>query len=886
MKDLKAVLENEFYPYVQKPARYLGNEYNIVLKNLEEVQLRVALCFPDVYELGMSHVGFEILYYILNKQPHVWAERVYAPWVDAETIMREKHIPLFSLESKTPLHQFHLIGFTLQYELTYTNILNMLDLGGIPLRSQDRQDSHPLVIAGGPLATNPEPIAPFMDAVLVGDGEEAIVEISQLLMQARQENWPRPQILSSLSKIQGMYVPALYRPIYTQSGVFERLEKLDPEAPNKIQKRVLPELNKENYPVKPLVPVMGITHDRLSVEIMRGCTEGCRFCSAGMVYRPVRQRPASDIVKQTEQALRSTGYDEIGLLSLNTSDYDQLQWLMSKEKALVENKRVRFSFPSLRLDNISLDMVQFASMVKKSGFTFAPEAGSQRLRNVINKNIREEDIFSTLEMVLENGWQLVKFYFMVGLPTEKEEDVLAIVDLMKKVLTFSKQFGSVRFHLGLSPFSPKPHTPFQWERQEPPERLNEKIQRILKGLSDSRIQISWRDPYMVTVETVIARGDRNIANAIEAAFRAGARFDGWKDQFNWERWAQAFQATGINWQQRLEAISTTLPLPWDHIDIGVLRSYLNRERMRAYQAQVSPDCKDHVCLGCGLQRKTFEAYVSCYKRFKKGETGAAGVMVRAGTQGGAAHSTSSTVTTVEQPVRFGRRSKRRIKPTAPIKKRIRIRYSKMGHARFIPHLDIIRVFDRAARRANIPLVYTQGYNPHPKISFGPPLALGVASIAEYLDMEVEIGREADIQSRFNQYLPEGMKILQYKAIYSKVPALAAIINRSSYELFIGDHRIPEAWLQEWMSQTSVWVTREVKEEVREVDIRPYVSRMELSGNKLLVEVDVIEGRTARITEVLESVLAPHGVDYRKFPVQRTGQYIVDGSAIYTPFDVI
>ncbi len=884
MSDLKQLLENEFYPYVQKPGRYLGNEYNIVQKDANAVDLRVALCFPEVYELGMSHVGFEILYYILNRQPNIWAERVYAPWVDAEAIMREKGIPLFSLESKTPLNQFHFVGFTLQYELTYTNILNMLDLGGIPLRSAERGETDPFVIGGGPLATNPEPIAPFFDAVLVGDGEEAILEISQLLIQARQEGWPRQQVLQALANIQGMYVPAFYRPRYTAAGTFDGMETLNPEAPGKIQKRILPELKKENYPVQPLVPVIGITHDRLSVEVMRGCTEGCRFCSAGMIYRPVRQRPATDVLEQTERALASTGYDEIGLLSLNTSDYDQLQWLMSKEKALVENKHVRFSFPSLRLDNITIDMVQFASMVKKSGFTFAPEAGSQRLRNVINKNIREEDIFSTLEMVLENGWQLIKFYFMIGLPTETQDDVLAIVVLMKRVLKFSQKFGSVRFNLGVSPFSPKPHTPFQWERQEPPEKLEAKIQTILSGLPDSRINISWRDPWVVTVETVIARGDRRVADAIELAFRNGARFDGWKDQFQWERWEQAFQQAGLDWRQQIEAISITLPLPWDHIDIGVSRSYLNRERMRAYQGSVSPDCKDHVCLGCGLQRKLFEDYVSCYKRFKKGEVGAAGVMVRAGNTPAA--QTSSNVTTVEQPVRFGRRARRRVTPVAPIKKRIRIRYSKTGPARFIPHLDIIRIFDRAARRAEIPIVYTQGFRPHPKISFGPPLALGVASIAEYLDMEVEIGREADLQTRFNQFLPEGMKILQYKAIYTKVPALAAIINRSTYEVFLGDTAIPEAWLDEWLAQDQVIVSREVKEEIREVDIRPFVTTLRLSGNKIYVEVDVKEGRTARITEVMDALLAPHGMDYRQFLIQRTGQYIVDGDTIATPFDVI
>ncbi|NOX37840.1 MAG: TIGR03960 family B12-binding radical SAM protein [Calditrichaeota bacterium] len=879
MSDLKKQLEKAFYPYVLKATRYLGNEYNVVIKNPQDVELRVALCFPELYELGMSHVGFEILYHILNREPNIWAERVYAPWVDAEAILREKQIPLFSLESKTPLSEFHVLGFTLQYELTFTNILNMLDLAGIPVRSRDRSFIWPLVIAGGPLSGNPEPVAEFFDAVLVGDGEEAVLEMSRLFIQARKEGWDKQTILKRLAGIQGMYVPAFYQPIYNAFGEYQGIKKVEPEAPDRIVKRVLPELKSENYPVKPLVPITEITHDRISVEIMRGCTEGCRFCSAGMIYRPVRQRPVSDIVEQTRRALESSGYDEVGLLSLNTSDYDQLHWLMAKEKALVANQNVRFSFPSLRLDAVTVDMVDFAAMVKKSGFTFAPEAGSQRLRNVISKNIREEDIFRTLNMVLENGWQLVKFYFMIGLPTETIEDVNAIADLMNRILQFARGYGKVKFHVGVSPFSPKPHTPFQWEKQEHPQVLEKKLQLLRDQLTSDRIRLTWRDPLVVSLETALARGDRRLADVIETAWRAGARFDGWKEQFRWELWEEAFQQHGIDWQKRLDPISVTVPLPWDHIDIGVLKSYLKKERLRAYAGEASPDCKDHICLGCGLQRKVFEKYVSCYKQQVQGRPQQASVSLSAA-------ASSVDAVAEEAPIRYGRRSRKRTVPQPLVKKKIRVRYSKTGPARYISHLDIVRIFDRATRRANIPMVYTQGFNPHPKLSFGPPLATGIASVAEYLDMEVMIGREADIQYKLNLFLPEGMKILQFKAIYTKVPALAAIINRSTYEVFLEGVTIPQDWIDDWLAQPEVVVQRQVKEEIRSVDIRPFVTRMELSGDTLQLSIDVKDGRTAKVTEVLESLLAPHGMDYRQFVIQRTGQYIVDGETLLTPFDVI
>ena len=866
-------VESEFLPFVNKPGRYTGNEYNVVIKNTREIEVRVALAFPEIYELGMSYMGYDILYHVLNSQPHLWAERVYAPWFDAEEVLRNRNIPLFSLESRTPLKEFDWIGFTLQYELTYTNILNMLDLAGIPLRSADRAGNDPLIIGGGPSVFNPEPVADFFDAFLVGDGEEAILEICEVFRQAKKANWDRLTILKSLAKIAGVYIPAFYQVRQNQFGEFQSLDPKIPEAPQNIRKRILPELSEKNYPLQPLVPVIEVTHDRLPAEIMRGCTEGCRFCNAGMIYRPVRQRPAEEILDQTRKAIRATGFNEVSLLSLNSSDYRDLSWLMAKEKILSSEENLKFSFPSLRLDGLTAEMVDFVQTFKKTGFTFAPEAGSQRLRNVINKNIRDEDLLKTLQLVLENGWQMIKFYFMIGLPTEKEDDLLAMIELIKNCNQIARSYKNVKINLSISPFSPKPHTPFQWEKQNTPEELQAKITLLQKNIIADNINLSWRDGYTTSLETSLVRGGREMAGVIEGAWKMGARFDGWDEGFNWARWTSAFENSGVNWKDYLKPISVSQPLPWDHIDMGITKTFLQKEKIRAYEGQVSPDCRDQVCLGCGLQRKEFEDLVDCYQKdqVKKNEVRK---KVTGKTEGS------------EASINYGRGVRRKSLPVQQVKKKIRLQYTKLGLSRFFSHLDVVRIFDRGARRAKISLVYSQGYTPRPKLSFGPPLGVGIASLAEYLDVEAEIGSMTDFQQKLNNALPAGMQILAQKTIFTKVPSLSSSINRVVYETDLDGQQISEEWIEEWLDRNEINYERTIKEETKTIDLRPYVRNLSLQDSRLICEMDSIEGRMARINEVLESLLQPHQIDYRIFLTQRTAQYIIKDGEKKTPLEVV
>ena len=873
-KYIEEVLNTKILPFVLKPGRYIGNEINIISKNECDVSIRFALAFPDVYEIGMSYQGYDILYHILNKEEDIWAERVFAPWTDMEKKLREHSVPLYSLESFTPLKDFDIIGFTLQYELTYTNILNMLDLSGIPLWQKEREENDPIILAGGPCSCNPEPVADFFDALLIGDGEEAAIEIAQTVKNGRKLGKTRKQILLDLSQINGVYIPSLYEPEYNADGSFAGIKKPAKQAPDRILTRIQPELKAEYYPDKPLIPLIEVTHDRISVEVMRGCTAGCRFCNAGMIYRPVRERSRTDIISQITNSLENSGYKETSFLSLSISDYGDLAGLMSDSQEALQDKEVNVSFPSMRLDSFTEEIARFTSSVRKSGFTFAPEAGSERLRRVINKNISEEDLYKSVKIALENGWKHLKFYFMTGLPTETKEDIEAIAELIDKAVKISKAYGNVKFSVSVSPFSPKAHTPFQWEKQDTKEEILKKVYLLKdKFAGMRRVKYSWRDPDVSFIECVLGRADRRIAQVIYKAWNGGAVFDGWSEYFNLNHWISAAAEIGLNLDDFAGEIDVKSPLPWDHIDKGIMKSFLQRERNAAYQEVCKTDCRQETCYGCGIQRKNyFRQTTDCYSGINKLNT----------------QSVSKAGIPVKEKLKESPKEHKMILPQES--RRFRLRYEKTEYARYLSHLDLVRIFERACSRAGVPVIFTQGFNPHPKISFGPSLSLGCTSEAEYMDVDIDSSYNKEISAAVNPFLPEGIKITGIKEIKSKVTALTAAINKSEY--LVSLHSID--WsetefnksLTKLLRSEKIEVERKVKGRYKNIDIRPYIESINLDNQLVSIRTSTIENRTVRIKEILDQLFAGQKIDGRMLPVHRKKQLIKQGRKEITPLEIL
>ncbi len=593
---------------VQKPARYMGGEMNCVLKDPESVAIRYAFAFPDVYEVGMSHLGSRILYDIINKKDDALCERVFMPWVDMADLMRQEHVPLFTLETRSPVSGFDMLGFTLQYEMSYTNILEMLDLSGIPLHSEDRTWEHPIVIAGGPCAFNPEPLYRFVDAFSIGDGEISTLETIDVVRRCKEEGVSREECLFRLSQLRGVYVPSLYGAAYHEDGTLASFEPLHPDVPRTVVKNMVADLNSAEYPQSVIVPFMEIVHDRINLEVLRGCTRGCRFCQAGMIYRPVRERSVERLLELAKQLVEGTGYEEITLSSLSTGDYSCLPQLAHELMERFEDQRIALSLPSLRLDSELKQTLEETQKVRKTSLTYAMEAGTQRLRDVINKGITEEDLMTSVADAFAGGWSSVKLYFMFGLPTETMEDLDGIADLAAKVVR--KYFETprdvrargLRVHCSASCFVPKPFTPFQWEPQDTLEQFEEKQRHLCSIMHIKGVEFNWHTPQVSMLEACFARGDRRLAEVLEAAWRLGCRFDGWTDQFSFEKWMQAFEACGLDpafyANRRRERDEL---LPWAFIDAGVTQQYLWREHERAMQAQITPDCRKG-CQGCGLKR--------------------------------------------------------------------------------------------------------------------------------------------------------------------------------------------------------------------------------------------------------------------------------------------
>ena len=793
---------DELLTQVSKPSRYLGNEYNVIKKDWHSVDFRIVLAFPDLYEIGMSHLGLKILYHILNDKEKCLAERLYTPDIDFEKLLRQHNEPLFSLESRRPVRDFDVLGITLPYELCYTNILTMLDLAKIPFYAKDREDGDPLVIGGGPCAFHPEPIADFFDAILLGDGEQAVVAIANCLIAAKKAGLVRAEVLEKLSMIPGVYIPSYFRPNYDEQGKFSVVEPLK-EGYCKVTKAVLADLDSENYEVAPLVPLTSIVHDRLGLEIARGCTRGCRFCQAGIIYRPVRERKPQSLMELARHGIDKGGFEELALLSLSTGDYSCISGLLT---ALMDNHckdNVSISMPSMRVGTLTQDIMEQIQRVRKTGFTIAPEAGTDRLRRFINKGITEEDLLETCKTSFALGWKIIKLYFMCGLPSETEEDLDAIPLLLKKALAIAGPGSSRKINASIGVFVPKPHTPFQWE---PQLSVEEGFDRIfdLKGKMPKGVTLKWNDPKLSFLEGVFSRGDRKLSRVIEEAWRAGARLDSWSEHFNLYLWQEAAEKCGIDFTDYLARRELDDPLPWQHLSSGVDEDFFRLELQRAMTEEYTPDCRVHGCQKCGL----------CDFKTVKPVT----------------HFAEKNINLVTNEVTV---EKNLDTPAAIGHFYYHFKYIRTGNAKFIGHLELLRAILRAMNRIDLPLNYSQGFHPMPKVSFGPALPVGTESLAEYFiaDFFKPLSDLPNWQIRMNQEMPTDMKVIDISMGGKKSPEKLL----TAYEITIHKSVSVDS-VSHFMAAQSYSVELIRKGKLRHLDVRPMVEHMELTGDILHLEL--------------------------------------------------
>ena len=905
-----------FVHRVQKPARYLGGEFGAAKKDWNAVKARVCLAFPDVYDIGMSHLGFKILYKILNDNPLTLAERCYTPWIDMQAELRTRGLPLLSLENAKKLSEFDVVGFSLQFELTYTNILTMLDLGGVALRSVDRDEAAPLVIAGGPTATHPEPLAPFIDAFVIGDGEERSTEIALKWVELRDAKMPRAERLRELAKLRGVYVPSLYSTHIDESTGFTVIsEPADKSIPFPVGRALVDDLNKFPFPDDGPIGGPEAIFDRMSIEIARGCTEGCRFCQAGMIYRPVRERDASQIVETVLSAVKKSGQDEVSLTCLSTADYSSIAPLIQTVTEQLAPQRVSLGVSSLRaygLDGVVMDDMQ---KVRASGVTFAPEAGTQRMRDVVNKNVTEEQLMVTAERVFSRGWASMKLYFMIGLPTEQEEDVREIPRVGGRARLVGARIKKERGHsppsvtVSVSTHVPKPHTPFQWCAMDARSEVKKKQGWLREEAKRTKVDLRMHDSEGSWLEGVFARGDRSLANVLERAYKAGARFDSWDECMDIGIWKDALAAENIDIQRYLGTIPTTARLPWDHIDVGLEEGFLAREYRKAVASRLSPPCgkaagafvhhtnlddaeadsRKLVCYDCG---------VACDLSAMRRER-------------------------LVQLTKLGARSKRipdpqplptvakgrAAPPTMPHTPGFKYRFAhtKVGPSTFLSHLDLIRALPRAFRRNDLHLVYSNGFHPKPDLMFGPALSLGVMSLDEFVD--VKLSHEIEPNSWLNaltESSPDGIVFTAARRLPVGEGSISKAIDTARYAIVFSRAVLAErggdAWLvsevERFRNEAEHVVFRKIEGVGKKVDVRAFVRSIEVNSEAgrdalaraglvgdlavVMVDVAVTVSGSAKVSEVAEAIAA--GVEHRAVRVA-LGTVRPDGS-ILSPIDVV
>jgi len=842
---------------VKNPLQYLDSEVNALRRDFDGAAVRAALAFPDLYELGMSHLGLKILYEILNGEDDFLAERVFAPARDREDQLRRSGTPLASLESARPLGDFDLLGFTLPYELTYTNILNMLDLAGIPLRSSERDGSHPLVGGGGPGTYNPEPMAEFFDFFLLGDGEEAIVEIARALAGTRGAG--REEKLSRLVGIGGVYIPSFYDEKVDGDGRFAGLVPNRSGPAAVIPKRILLDLDAAPFPVHPPVPYLETTHDRVTVEIARGCIQRCRYCQAGTTYRPYRERSPQVVLDMVEKGLAATGYDEVSLAALSCSDYRHLEPLLRELMERYSGEKVSISLPSLRPGTITEGILREIKKVKRTGFTIAPEAGSQRLRDVVSKGVTEEQIMETCSRLFQEGWVRVKMYFMIGLPTETGEDREAIVGLISRIRSMGRKILGRPPHLSasFSPFVPKPHTPFQWAPQLVPDDLHPILGSLKSSLKKRGVSFKWHQPELSALEGAIARGGRNLSRVIHAAWRKGRTFDGWTESFSYPPWAEAFREEGLEIDSLIgRERGVEEPLPWDHLSPRGQKEFLAGERGLSLEAVATPACEPLDCPACGQ--------CDDYPVMEDGE-----------------------------PV-----IEHRITPPGrmPAPSTIRLEFAKYGTMKYLPHLALIRTLHRAFRRAGIPVMYSQGHTPHPRIQAGPPLPMGYESDREYIDVEVsKVFSPADLARTLSAALPEGIEIRGAVAVTRKGRSLFEMIDLQVYRVVMPKESLPDGDPGTWivsriLDAEELPLERTRKGKVKVIDLRPSVARVELIGEsdseiELLLSLHRTDGSAARPGDLLRVAGGFTQETEYSWRITRTANMVLQDGKWHTPTDL-
>ena len=793
-----------FITGIQKPGRYTGGEPGSVFKDLSGVDMRVAFCFPDTYEIGMSNLGMRILCGCFNQVERVWCERVYAPWVDMEDEMRRREIPLFTHESGDPVRDFDVVAFTLQYELCYSTMLNMLDLAGISVKSADRGENETIVLAGGPCAYNPEPVADFVDVFSIGEGEEALPEFAGLYLKMKREGtYTKKAFLYAVAtELKGFYVPSLYDISYHDDGTIRAITPVDEKVPAKVTKRVIADLDKCYVPTAPVMPFIETVHDRVTLEVFRGCIRGCRFCQAGMVCRPVREKSPEVLNGLAREMICNSGYSEISLSSLSISDYTKISELTNTLLSWTNDKKINLSLPSMRADSFTKELMEKISSVRSSTLTFAPEAGSQRLRDVINKNITEEEILRAVRVAYSAGKNQVKLYFMNGLPGETYEDIEGISTLASHVIDeyFKTPDRNKRQQpqvtLSVACFIPKPHTPFQWERQNTFEELMDKQKFLSSKIKDRRIRYNYHDAKVSFLEAVFARGDRRLSAALLEAVNRHVRFDAWEEYFDYDNWMDIFAATGID---PSFYANRTIPdeeiLPWDMIDCGVTKDFLLRERHKAEEAVTTPSCKEK-CGGCGVNRLVDKKFCRWCPGHEE-SSDSCGVIAGENTPSAPVQTASAGT----------------IKPV----REVRVRFRKHGPMLYISHLDLARTMTRAIVRSGLPVYYTEGFNPIPKLVFATPLSVGCGGEREILDLRLmEQRSNVAIRDALREVMPDGIEI---REVYTPKNKLKEIAYAENEIIYAGCDVSPETAVAiEEMFRSPVTVMKRSKSGEKETDI--------------------------------------------------------------------